>query len=718
MHFRIHFLSVSLSFAAAIAASPSGFSQNSPPLELSPFVVNESLDKMREGIVPSLGATSFRISDQQILDLPQGADAPFSQVLLRAPGVAEDSAGNAGLHVRGEHANLQYRINDVLLPEGITGFGLELDPRFVKSLQLITGSLPAQYGFRTAGVVDIQTKSGGETLGGGASAYGGSYDTIRPSFEASGSSGNLSCFVDGSYDHSGIGIENPTSSSKPIHDTTDQGKFFSYLSYILDKTSRVSAMVSASDSHFQVPNTPGVAAGTSPNGNQWLPGAFDSAKLNENQSEQNYYGVVSYQKSAGDLNAQVSAFGRESGVHFTPDPFGDLYFNGVASDVERKLHSVGLQGDGSYAFNSQHTFRAGFSWLDESVSLHSKTTVFPLDTDGNPTGPAYVIPDNETLRGLFAGAYVQDEWTICPRFTLNAGARFDVFNSTFDHETQLSPRLNVIFKATDSTVLHAGYSRYFTPPPLENVPTSTVQKFDSTSNASATDRDDPVKAERSNYYDAGITQTLAPGLQVGLDGYYKQAKNQLDDGLFGQTLILSAFNYAQGKVYGLELTTSYTNGGFSAYANLAHSVARGKNWVSAQFLFNPDDLAYVQTHWIHLDHDQKLSGSFGSSYHWTQSQGDTRAYVDVLYGSGLRTSITAPDGSVIPNGGTVPSYITLNVGAEQSFKLGGHNLWKLRVDVVNLADKSYELRNGSGIGVGASQFGMRRGIFGSVRYEF
>jgi len=54
------------------------------------------------------------------------------------------------LHVRGEHANLQYRINDVLLPEGISGFGLELSPHFIESMQLITGSLPAQYGFRTA----------------------------------------------------------------------------------------------------------------------------------------------------------------------------------------------------------------------------------------------------------------------------------------------------------------------------------------------------------------------------------------------------------------------------------------------------------------------------------------------------------------------------------------------------------------------------------------
>ena len=120
----------------------------------------------RNQIVPDLGATAYTINNDQITSLSQGDNAPMNQVILRAPGVAQDSAANGDLHVRGEHGNLQYRINDVLLPEGITGFGLELDPRFVESMQLITGSLPAQYGFRTAGVVDIQTKSGAFENGG------------------------------------------------------------------------------------------------------------------------------------------------------------------------------------------------------------------------------------------------------------------------------------------------------------------------------------------------------------------------------------------------------------------------------------------------------------------------------------------------------------------------------------------------------------------------
>ncbi len=713
-----------ISLLSLAAAAPAPGQADAPPgtdtraTRLDPVVVTDQLDETRGLIQPSLGATSFIMDQQQILNLPQGADAPFSQVLLRAPGVAEDSAANGDLHVRGEHANLQYRINDVLLPEGISGFGLELDPRFVKSMQLITGSLPAQYGFRTAGIVDIQTKTGGFDKGGDVSLYGGSYDTLRPSLEVGGSEGGLSYFTDMSHDHNALGIENPTSGASAVHDVTEQYKAFAYLSYILDRTSRMTFMGSASISTFQVPDTPGLPAGTSPDGAPWLPVAFDSSRLNENQNEQNYFGIATYQKSSGDLNYQLSAFARESSVHFTPDPVGDLYFNGVASNVRRTLYSAGVEGDGSLELGAGHTLRAGFSVLDESVDARAVTTVFPVDENGDPSGGQFSITDNGTLNGVFAGSYVQDEWRITPGLTLNAGARLDRFSSPFDSEGQLSPRVNLIFEPTASTTIHAGYARYFTPPPVENVPGSTVAEFDGTSNASPSGVDDPVRAERSDYLDAGFTQKIGNHLQVGLDGYYKKAKNQLDDGLFGQTLILSAFNYARGEVYGLEFTGSYSDGPFSAYLNLAHSVAKGEDWNSAQFLFDPADRAYVRSHWIFLDHDQALSGSFGASYVWRESRGETRAYVDAIYGTGLRTDATARDGTTIPNGGTVPAYYSVSIGGERTFKGRGHGVWKVRLDIVNLTDRSYEIRDGSGVGVNAAQFGMRRGVFESASYSF
>ena len=704
---------------------------------LGNITVIGKLNQARDQIIPNLGATAHTFSEEQIETLSQGANAPFNEVILRAPGVAQDSSANGDLHVRGEHANLQYRINDVLLPEGITGFGLELDPRFVDSMQLITGSLPAAYGFRTAGVVDIHTKTGAFENGGEAEMYGGSYDTIRPSFEYGATQGKWDYFIDGSYDHNDLGIENPTASKNAIHDTTGQYKSFLYGSYLIDDTSRVTVMGSLSYSDFEVPNTPGLqndpANYSTQSGAPWEPGAPpDSAGINENQNEQNYYGVVTYQKSVGDFNVQASVFGRESSVHFKPDPVGDLFYDGVASDVKRTLYSGGLQVDASYELNDKHTIRGGIMAIDEAVSAHSSTTV--IEMDGNdpgtfaplPGSPTETFANQDVLHGIFAGIYIQDEWKLFSNFTINYGARFDEFYASFDHENQPSPRVNLIYKPTDSTTLHAGYARYFTPPPVENVPAGAVTQFNNTSASTGNDEDDPVKAERANYFDAGISQKIGKHLQVGVDGYYKTARQQLDDGLFSQTLILSAFNYAKGEVEGVEFTGSYNQGGFSAYANLAVSKAQGLDWDSAQFLFGPDgagtDLAYVRTHWIYLDHDQTVSGSFGAAYTLNESsKASTRVYVDALYGSGLRADgggFEPGTMNPIPNGTTVPAYYTVNVGAEQSFKIGARQYLKARVDVVNLTDNIYELRNGSGVGVNAAQFGERLGFFGSLSYIF
>jgi hypothetical protein len=243
---------------------------------------------------------------------------------------------------------------------------------------------------------------------------------------------------------------------------------------------------------------------------------------------------------------------------------------------------------------------------------------------------------------------------------------------------------------------------------------TTVAKFDGTSNASSvTGNIGSVKAERADYFDLGAAQQLTPDLSVGVDGYYKYAHNQLDDGLFGQTLILSAFNYEHGRIYGVEFPINYTHGGFSAYANVAYSKAQGENWNSAQFLFNQADLNYVKDHWISLDHDQRVTGSFGTSYLWKEGEkSSTRVYMDAIYGTGLRTSVNTPNDS------SVPAYYTINVGAEQSYKFTKKQILKARLDVVNLTDNSYELRDGSGVGVNAAQYGERLGFYGSLSYAF
>src|ERR1700741_2981891 len=166
-------------------------------------VQSQELDIPRERIVPSLGATRYTVGPDRLDSQAQGENAPFNQTILRFPGVAQDSYGQ--LHIRGEHANLQYRIDDVLLPESIPGFGQELQTRFADSISLVTGSLPAQFGFRTTGVIDIHTKNGAVFTGNEASIYVGSFDTIMESLERGGVAGRLSYYDSERYLDAGMG---------------------------------------------------------------------------------------------------------------------------------------------------------------------------------------------------------------------------------------------------------------------------------------------------------------------------------------------------------------------------------------------------------------------------------------------------------------------------------------------------------------------------------
>ena len=666
----------------------------------SVVVTSEELDVSREQIVPSLGATRYTVGPDRLNQQAQGEDAPFNQTILRFPGVAQDSFGQ--LHLRGEHANLQYRINDVLLPEGITGFGQELSTRFADNVSLITGALPAQFGFRTTGVIDVHTKTGAEFAGGEASVQVGSFDTIMPSFEYGGVSGRLTYYITGSYLHNGIGIENPTRSSDPIHDDTDQFKTFDYLSYIIDDSSRFVLMLSGNYSNFQIPNNPGQPTAFVVNGRD----NFNSAKLDENQAENSAYGILTYQKKSDLFNMQASVFTRYSGVLFRPDEVGDLFFNGVASRVDRQIYTNGLEVDMSYKLNDQNTLRGGLLFTASHATVGSATLVFPVDAIGNQTSDVpFRIVDNSSLNGYFAGFYLQDEWKLFEQLTINFGGRIDIAK-TIKTESQFSPRINIVYTPWTATTFHAGYARYFTPPPLENVDQSTIAKFTGTTNESAITLDSPVKAERAHYFDAGATQKIGDGLQLGIDGFYKHARNVLDEGQFGQALILSSFNYREGEIYGGEFTANYQHGGFSSYLNIGYEYARGMHVSSAQFLFDPDEFNYIRDHWVFLDHDQRFTGSGGIAYAWN----DWTFSADALYGNGLRRGFA--------NTQKNHPYETLNLGVERRISLGGRQAIKVRFDVVNLFDKIYEIRDGSGIGVGAPQFGQRRGFYGTVAYDF
>jgi outer membrane receptor protein involved in Fe transport len=668
---------------------------------LSMQVFAKRLDVARNGLSPETGSSVYRFSEKAIQQMPQGTNTQMSGVLLQAPGVVQDSFGS--LHIRGEHAEIQYRINGIELPEGVTsGFSQTFSPRFAQTISLLEGALPAQYGYHTAGVVQIQTKSGWNLQGGNIEMYGGQRYTVQPSFELGGTKGKFDYYTTGFYLQNNRGLEPPTPGPEAIHDFATVGNGFSYLSYFLNPTTRISAIGGFNISNFEIPANPDQTQAFQLAGVPYYP----SKKIKETQLEQNYFGVLALQGLIGkDLDYQVAAFTRYSTLSFHPDQTGDLIYNGEASRVFRGDWANGMQGDFAYRGLSQHTIRAGYYFQGERAEIDNHALVFPGGPGGQTSDEPEAIVDDTALTAWLYGLYLQDEWKPVSKLTIDYGVRFDLYDG-LTRSDQASPRIAGVYQLFETTALHAAYARYFSPPPLESVAGESVYKFVGTTAQPAVLTDSNISPERAHYFDVGVTQNLPFGLKVDLDTYYKKSSQLIDEGQFGPTLIFTPFNYNKGRQYGVEFTTSLNRENLTAYTNFAYSVAQGNSIDSDQFLFDPDEFSYIKTHYVFLDHDQTFTASWGIAYNY-----DGFLFtVDGFYGSGLRTGFA--------NTGNQPFYIQFDAGVTKKLMLPTIGHVEGRVAAVNLGDWIYQLRSGSGIGVFAPQYGPRRAVEGGLKWFF
>ena len=539
-------------------------------------VTAEKLAAARNGIQTQTGASTYTITAKDIQAQPGGDNAQLNSVILQMPGVAQDSFGQ--LHVRGEHNGLQYRLNGIILPEGISVFGQTLDPRLAESVRLITGALPAEYGNRTAGIIDIQTKSGVFDNGGVVSMYGGSHSTLSPSIAYGGSSGHFNYFVSGDYTTNTLGVESPDGSSDPRHDRTQQYHGFAYLQDILDQNSSVTAVLGTSNAIFQIPNQ----VGLQPTGLDGIvglgpqdPGSGDFV-LNANGATGFPIGK-SRRAPARDhplRHSQLSAFRRIAGLsrfrHLGAIPACSSRRETMSATFfitalprpptsatwpmacRRKVPGMSSRAIPSASAcctrpmtHCRAPARGCCRWMPAGRAIPIPTRCAPIPP--RPARPRPRLSPSPTMAASTAtimASMPRMNGQLTANLTVNYGLRYDAF-SAFDAENQLSPRVNGVWKPTDTTTIHAGYARYFSPPPFELVASQNVALFDNTTARSRPYRHH-AQGRTCRLFRLRHGAKTVRQLDGGTGQLLQDLHNLIDEGQFGAPIILTPFNYAAG----------------------------------------------------------------------------------------------------------------------------------------------------------------------------
>ncbi|MBV8454659.1 MAG: TonB-dependent receptor [Deltaproteobacteria bacterium] len=648
------------------------------------------------------GASKYTFTDRDITNLPAGKYTPLNQVMLQMPGVTLDQ--NQEIHIRGEHLGIQYQMNGILLPLNINTdptFTQLLNSFFIKKVSLLDGILPARYGYRTAGVIDIVTKDGCEQQGGDFSILGGQRNTVSPSFELGGCKGNFGYYVTGLYLHNNIGFSNATSDPNPIHDVMNQGQGFGNFTYQLGPAARLSLMTGFTVNDGQFPNSPGMPALYQLD--DINPVNYPSTAINSSLEQQDYFGVLALNAApAADLDFQLAYAIHYNSESFNPDLIGDLIYQGVASRVFNSDLSNSLQGDLSYQPLESHALRFGFYMGEYGIEVDDSSLVFPVDAQGQQLQTTPISVGSNLNRIIFVGGvYAEDTWHITDKLGVNFGPRWDIL-SGLSNGSQVSPRINFFYQWRPGTTLHAGFASYFQIPNFQATSPGVFSVFKGTSGAVGVGGNPFAVPERDFYWDAGFVHRLSPNLKLEQDNYLRLDRNYLDEGQFGFVPIEAPLNYSRGYGWGTENSVSYNSENLSARLNFTMAREEDTGVDTSQFNFEPAALAYIDSHSFVLDHTSMFAVTVGLAYHWR----DWLFSMDNLFNTGVRAGFA--------NTQNLPNVWQVNVSAARQLTVPWLGQITNRVTLVNIFDRVNLIRPANGIGVFQAAYGPRLTVYNTL----
>lgn len=597
------------------------------------------------------------ITQQQIREQPRGDQVSLPELLeSTTPSVV--SGGYGRIYVRQYEVGLQYRLDGVQLPDlPDNAIGDFFNPRNIESMEVSLGALPAEFGERPSGVINIITPKGAEQTSGSVEINYGSYNTWSPQAQLRGSSkdGSLRYFFSANYHQTDRGLDTPQpvsltqetqGTSDATHDQAHGGNEFVRLDYSLTNTDQLTALFSNREEFYQIPNFPSSYSPSDPlfgvgdfYGNQ--PYNYTPPGTNDSQSEATLFTELVWKHTFSEKEfIQLGLFYKYFNIRVDNDPTHDLAAllnpsltnnpdpSNTSLHEARHTNSLGANADFRLRSSENNLFKAGLS----TKAYQTSGTVNVTGANPFSGGPTILsATDSAPLFGSVEGAYLQEEWKISDQWFLNAGLRFEYMQANYSDAQpsfdQLEPRLLLSFMATLDTKLHIYYGRLFNVPLFEDLH-DTFSNLAGQAGQTITPYD--IKPEKDNYIEAGLEQKVSETQTATFTAYYKQATDLLDDAQLLNSALQQPFNWAKGYAYGAEFTLrGKITEHWSHYLNYSYGVAKGSGISGGLFAINSSPSDGYQL----LDHVQRHTASAGLTYEMPRLSGSLIG----KYGSGLPT---------------------------------------------------------------------------------
>jgi hypothetical protein len=553
---------------------------------------------------------------QTILERPLGA-APsraIESIVASTPGFVTDDNGR--MHPRGSESQVQYVVDGVPVTDNMSAiFSTSLDARTLRTVEVLTGGIPAEFGDKLAGVINVNTRSGleGPTQG-GLSFSGGSFSTGEVAADFSTHTKKLGFLTNLSASTSQRYLDPPTLDN--FHNFGRTGKGFFRLDYQFDANNSLRGVFNFGGSNFQVPNRV----------NQEIAGQDQRQRLRDNAQNIGFQHIFS-----PNTVAQFSFFHRQSNARLLSNTLSTP----VVANQDRTLQNYGAIGSLALTRGS-HNIKFGgqvtITPVDEHFSFYP-TVAFPdlEDEEGNvfpnPVNnfnAAHPFVFNQSKTGRTLSAYVQDRFTVFKNLTLDLGVRYDNYKLLI-HEQEVSPRIGVAyFIPKTKTTLRASYNRLFQPPPAENLLLASSAEAAALSPIAVLrgiTTVDPILPDKEHAFEAGAQQLISQLFRLNLTVYQKRIKNFSDKDQFFETGVIFPIAISSGRVTGEEVRLESTDiHGFHTFVSYANARAFGVTPIRGGLFLgeNPQDLFLSGLKFAN-DHDQRNEAQFQLSYNHRRS---------------------------------------------------------------------------------------------------